>query len=347
MDDVADMAGVSRATVSRVLSGSARVATSTRERVYQAIGELGYVPNLAAQQLAGAENTTLGLLLRDPRVPTYGLLHTELSEQAGEHGAGILAAVPTPTRGADQEQSSLQRLLGSRVGGLFVATGVIGSHDLRPFLSAVPVVSVGRLEADPRIPGVSYDERTHGRMIADWVIRYGHTSVAVLAVREDISLGEGIRSAATIERLRERGCDVREVPATTFGITDENLDTFIHLVREQRITCAIFPTDRRALGFLTLARKTGVRVPEDVSVVGLDGVGVHLSLLGLATLRVPVETVARRAVEVMMAAIASRSAHHRADHGPDAPPTSHELHRGILVEGETLNIPPTPRAGDR
>src|SRR5699024_3709160 len=81
MDDVAVRAGVSRATVSRVLAGRVRVNQTTRTRVLEAINALGYVPNLVAQALATKSSPLVGLLLRNPRKPVYGLLHAELQDR--------------------------------------------------------------------------------------------------------------------------------------------------------------------------------------------------------------------------------------------------------------------------
>ena len=146
MSDVAKNAGVSRATVSRVLSGSATVAEETQERVLAAVKELGYVPNMMAQNLAYPEHnkdSLIGLLIRDPRRASYGLLFSELQRNADEQGIELLTVAPSHTQATSGAQQGLNRLLSVRVKGLLVATGVISSEDLWPFLGRVPIVSVG------------------------------------------------------------------------------------------------------------------------------------------------------------------------------------------------------------
>lgn len=285
---------------------------------------------LAASQLASGSSSVLGLLLRDPRNATYGLLHSELQRETSDAGLQLVTVVPAVEQRAAYEADALQRLLGLRVGGLFVATGVLGSEQLLPFVSTVPVVSVGRVERHPSIYAVSYDERAHGGMLVDAVVAYGHRRVGVLSPTRDVSLGEHARATAMVERLRAVGADVVEIEAVTFGVAGEGDGQIIDLVRARRITAVMFPSDQRALRFLEIADKAGVAVPDEVSVTGCDGVAVGLAHLGLQTLRVPVEAVAARAVQVMRDLIES----------PGSTAVRHEAHRGVLVAGATLSIPP-------
>lgn len=329
MDDVAARAGVSRATVSRVLGGRVAVSTKATEKVLRAIHELGYVPNMAASQLASGASSVVGLLLRDPRNPAYGLLHSHLQQATFDEDLQLVTVVPSVGQRAEFEASSLQRLLGLRVGGLFVATGVVPSAELLPFVSAVPVVSVGRIETHPRIYAVSYDESSNGAQLADLVFAYGHRRVAVLIPNVDVSVGENRRGVVMAARLRERGAEVVELAAHEFGVRGGRDDDAIRLVREGRVTAVMFPTDLRAMHFLEIAARAGVRVPDDVSVTGCDGVAFGLPLMGLATVRVPVESVARRGVQVMRQLIDA----------PGSLEVRHELHSGVLIDGPTLSVP--------
>lgn len=182
MADVARAAQVSRATVSRVLSGSDLVVDRTRERVLDAVHRLGYLPNTAAQQLAGSATSLVGLLLRDPRVPAYGMLYAHLQAAVDAAGLQLITATPGPQADHAVETARLRQLLGLRVGGLFIASGVVGSHALAPFRSVVPLVSIGRPESDESIFAVSYDEARNGEMLADQIADHGHRRVATFDV---------------------------------------------------------------------------------------------------------------------------------------------------------------------
>lgn len=332
MEDVARLAGVSRATVSRVLSGSPAVTASTREKVMNAVDELGYVPNLMAQNLANtahSKDPLVGLLLRDPRRAAYGLLFSEIQTNSHEQGLEVVTVAPTQGIGTVSEQQGLNRLLSVRVKGLFVATGVISSQDLRAFLGKVPIISVGRPEEDDRIYGVSYDEVSTGNLLADAVLAHGHTRIAVLVTSDTVSVPENTRANAIIQRLSERGIRPRAVQAATFGIANEGVGELLNLVRSKEVTAVMFPTDDRAIGFLDLAAKSGVRVPEDVSVTGADGILPGMNVMGLASVRIQTETVAARAVTVMKELIAN----------PDHP-VRHEKFPGFFMDGSSLSVPP-------
>lgn len=326
MADVAREAGVSRATVSRVLSGSAEVALERRDRILAAIDALGYIPSAGAQQLAGGRSRSIGLLIRDSRNPTYGLLHSEVQRRADEAGLDVITAMPTSYRGAPHEMDALRRLLSLRVGGLLVATGVVRTADLTQLAPVLPVVSVGRPEDDPAVYGVSYDEIGNGHMIARSLHEHGHRRVAVVRPPTEHSLAESLRGRTVTTVLRELGCEVVEVPTTQFGTASDGTERVIDLAREGAVTAAMFSSDLRMLDFVSRAREVGMEVPRDIAVIGCDGVLHGLEYMGLASVRVPVEEVARRAVEVIAQMMTAR----------EGVAIRHETYPGQLLPGASL-----------
>ncbi|MHA7291548.1 LacI family DNA-binding transcriptional regulator [Arthrobacter sp. MDT3-24] len=326
MEDVARAANVSRATVSRVLVGNPPVAAATRDKVFRAVRELGYVPNAMAQGLSKRSSDLVGLLLRDPRNPAYGRLHSLVQEAVSGHGLELITAVPHWKEGAEDELAALRRMLGLRVGGLLVSTGVIKAADLEPFLDSVPVVSVGRVEDHPRIHGVSYNEDVHGAMLADKVASAGHRSVAVLIPTVSVSTAENRRGRSMAVHLEGRGLTVHRVETDAFGQPEAGIARILDLVRDGGATAAMFPNDNRAMIFLRAARTAGLDVPGDVSVTGCDGIIPGLDLIGLATLRIPVEQVAARGVDVLESLMSNRG-------GTEV---RHEKFTGEFVPGATL-----------
>ncbi|WP_329562873.1 LacI family transcriptional regulator [Streptomyces uncialis] len=332
METVAAAAGVSRATASRVFHGSTPVAPGTRDAVHAAAETLGYVPNTMARSLAARGSDILGLLVRDPTNPAYGLLFSELQTQVSRAGLEMVTVAPSRDEGARYERQALNRLLGLRVGGMFVATGVIRAEMLEPFLDIVPVVVVGRPESHPRIHSVSYDEDGNAAQLADAVAAHGHRSVAVVTPSAANSVPEHRRGVAMARRLREHGVRVHPVASPTFGRAEEGGLDILGLHRSGRITAAMFPSDWRLLAFLPLAQAAGLQAPDDLSLTGCDGVLPGIDLLGFTTVRIPVERAARRAVEVMRALRDDRT----------RTPTEHELLPGTLVPGRTLGPAPHP-----
>ncbi|MEU4234981.1 LacI family DNA-binding transcriptional regulator [Nonomuraea sp. NPDC026600] len=326
---VAAEAGVSRATVSRVFHGTTPVAPSTREAVHAAAERLGYIPNEMARSLAASSSDIIGLLLRGPSNPAYGLLFSELQAEISRLGLQMITVAPSPTEGANFERQALNRLLGLRVGGMFVSTGVIRAEMLEPFLDVVPVVIIGRPENHPRLYSVSYDENGNATLLADAVAAQGHRDVAVVIPSAELSVAENLRGRVMAQRLKKHGVTVHRITTRTFGAVEEGIAEVMALYDVGTITAAMFPTDLRLLAFLSHARAIGVRTPEDLSVTGCDGILPGAELLGITTVRIPVERAAVRAAAVMQSMLAK----------PDRIKVEHELLPGTLLPGRTLGPP--------
>jgi DNA-binding LacI/PurR family transcriptional regulator len=324
--DVALVANVSDATVSRVLTGTTFVAESTREVVLDAIRTTGYIRNGAARQLAGHQPNVVGLLIRDTRNPYYGRLNSELQFRSFEQHLQMLTITSGFSQRAEEEETGLQTLLEQRVRGIFVATGVIPLHRLTPISEYVPVVIIGRPVTIGAINSIAYDEAATGRLAADEVLQRGHRNVAVVVPPLEISATENPRAMAMIERLEQGGGRPIAVPAPTFGSSLDGIPEIVRLARDRTISAAMFSSDERMLAFLHAAQDAGVRVPEDVSVTGVDGVLPGIELLGLSTVRLPLERVALRATEVLR--------EHLAEPGRLAP--TRELYAPTFMTGRTL-----------
>lgn len=325
MADVAREANVSNATVSRILDGAVPVSPQTKTRVLDAIEKLGYIRNEAATRLAKGTSDTVGLLMGDPTNPYYGRLHFEFQLRTAEHRLQLLTAVPTPLAGPGNQVFGLRRMLEQRVGGILVATGAISPLELLPLVSAVPTVVVGRPEDHSSLNTVSHNEIANGHLAADHVLACGHTAVAVV---DPVNVAvEHLRASAMIERLRSSGASVVPVTtAATISIDPEEIDATVHLARTGAVTAIMFPADMRLLAFLQAARQADLRVPEDVSACGIDGVLPGLELLGIATVRLPIETLARRSMEILWDQISN----------DDRSEIHHESHLGTFVPGRSL-----------
>lgn len=328
MDDVARAAGVSRATVSRVMTGNSSVSQETIARVNEVIAALGYVPNAAAQSLAGRKSDvpTVGLLLRDPASTYYGFFFSQMQRQAEESGLQLVASIPTIRGRAADELSALDRLVRLGVNGIYLATGSIKPADVESLLDTVPMISVGRPEFHDEITAISYDEEAHGEIMASNVVYHGHQSVCVVHVAAEVSSSEFHRSQAMIRTLKQAGVEVAVVDENESQQRMTTINQVLQLVWEKKVTCVMFPADYRALQFIDYCTMAGLQIPEAVSVTGVDGVFPRWQHLGLATLRLPVESVAARAAQVMSARLEN-----------PRQPVTHETFVGSFVPGRTLN----------
>lgn len=335
MEDVARAAGVSRSTVSRVFqNGGERVSADAMIRIHEAARRLGYVHNLVASGLAQRHGRQLGLLLRDATNPAYGHLHAELHRAVEAAGRTLISVTAFRHDYGTAEVEGLHRLIGQRVAGVFVGTGVTAAEDLAETVSAVPLMIVGRPNDHPRIDSVSYDERAHGRLMAEEIAARGHRRIAVLTAPVLYSRVFDLRSRSLVERCRELG--VTTVPVELLPV-EQGVVRALEVARAQSLSCIVCPVDYVALDLLRAAAARGIRVPEDVSTVGFDGLGDGLDLIGLATVRLPVAEVAHRAVARMEELLVSAQEDAEGQPTTRAPLARHTVVRGHVVPGRTLS----------
>ena len=326
VSDVAAAAGVSRATATRALKGEGRFAPETQERILAEAERLGYVRNTMAAELAAGRTGTVGLMLRDASNPAYGLLFSRLQDEAHRRGLDLV----TVTIGADvqgaEQVNALHRLLGMRVAGLIVATGGITAAQLEPFADQVPIVRAGRVETAEGIHTAHYDDPEHGRMLASHVLSLGHRRVVVLSGAEDVSFAEHLRASAMESTLVAGGATVTRVSAG--AAPTDGVDGALDAVRSGA-TAVMCASDYRQLAVMRALRAAGLSVPGDVSVTGCDGILPGADLLGLTTLRIPVEAVAAAAVETMQRLLSGSGAE------SDSAETVRQPFVGTLVPGST------------
>lgn len=297
ISDVAAEAGVSRATATRALQGKGRFSEDTRARLLEVSERLGYVPNIGAAELAAGRTGVVGLMLRDASNPAYGLLFSELQNAALARGMELLTVTIGADPGGHRQVQALRRLLGMRVAGLIVATGGVSTAQLMPFAEEVPIIRAGRPESGSRIHAVSYDEHAHGDLLADHVLGLGHRRIAVLVTDRDGSFPEHVRATAMRDRLEASGAEVTAVVAG--AEPDSGIPALLDLARRGAVSAVMCPSDMRQLAFLRAARAAGLSVPAEVSVTGCDGILPGADLLGLTTVRIPVEEVAHAVVDAM------------------------------------------------
>ncbi|WP_067196433.1 LacI family DNA-binding transcriptional regulator [Microbacterium sp. XT11] len=326
ISDVAAAAGVSRATATRALKGEGRFAPETRDRILEVAERLGYVRNTMAAELAAGRTGTVGLMLRDASNPAYGLLFSRLQDEGHRRGLDLV----TVTIGADEQGAkqvgALHRLLGMRVAGLIVATGGITAAQLEPFADQVPILRAGRVESSERIHTVHYDDSGHGRLLAEHILSLGHRKVVVLAGSPEASYPEHLRATAMQETLSAGGAEVTMIAAGAGPA--EGVDQALSAVRVGA-TAVMCASDYRQLAVMRAARAAGMDVPGDVSVTGCDGILPGADLLGLTTVRIPVEEVAAAAVETMQTLLTTES----------PVPTVRRGFTGTLVPGTTAASP--------
>ncbi|MFW0775529.1 LacI family DNA-binding transcriptional regulator [Paenarthrobacter nitroguajacolicus] len=267
MEDVARVAGVSHQTVSRVLNNHPNVSSKTRERVEQAITELGYRRNTAARSLVTRRSQTIGVL--GSEMAQYGPSHTLLGVQQAAREAGYFVSVAglryvTP----ETIKDAMAHFMDQGVDGIVVTVPHPGTFDvLKDITAQVPLVAVGSI-GDEHLTGATVDQRKGARLAVEHLLDLGHQRIGHLSGPSD-----WIDAAARIEGWRD-ALTRAGVDAVTLIEGDWSAECGyregLKIAADRSVTALFVANDQMALGVLRAFNELGVRVPEDISVVGFD-----------------------------------------------------------------------------
>ncbi|SCF24202.1 LacI family DNA-binding transcriptional regulator [Micromonospora mirobrigensis] len=302
--DVAAAAGVSVTTVSHVLNNKSgtRVSPETRERVESAARQLGYAANGLARGLRLQRSHTLGLLSDViATTPHAGRIILGAQETASARGWVLMLL----TTGGDPqvERREIQALAQHRVDGVLYATMYHRVVEVPDELRPMPVVLLDAASTDPSLPSVVPDETGGGRVAVRELLNRGHRRIGFVTNVDDIPATRG-RLLGYQEALREAA-----VPYRPDLVLDEVSDTLGGyraarelLTRPQRPTALFCFNDRMAMGAYRAAAELGLRIPDDLSVIGFDNQeliadGLHP---GLTTVALPHYEMGAWAVETMV-----------------------------------------------
>ncbi|GAA1383775.1 MULTISPECIES: LacI family DNA-binding transcriptional regulator [Catellatospora] len=291
LEQVAQRAGVSRATVSRVVNDSPTVAESIRTAVRRAIDELGYVPNQAARSLVTQRTDSYALIL--PESPSRVFSDDQFFP-------GIIRGVSQELDSADKQlvlmvagsQASHDRIeryaLARHIDGVLIAS-MHGADPLPGTLArmGIPVLCGGRPLGQTRVPYVEVDNVNGGRMAVRHLLETGRTRIATIAGPQDMVAG--------IDRLtgyREelRGSDRRSIVAVGDFTRDSGAVAMRQLLEDDPDLDAVFvASDLMAHGALQALQAAGRRVPDDVAVIGFDDIALaRYTEPPLSTVRQPI-----------------------------------------------------------
>jgi DNA-binding LacI/PurR family transcriptional regulator len=311
MADVAARAGVSHQTVSRVVNGSPSVAPSTRERVEQAIAELGYRPNIAARALVTGSTRTIGLVTVN--IAQYGPAQTMLGLERAARAAGYSLSVSIlDDASAEAMRDAVDRFVSQSVDAVVaLSTYDDAAEALRSLEAPVPLVAVQVGGGEDR-PAVGVDQVEGARLATRHLLELGHRTVHHVTGPADSQEArgriEGWRSALTAA-----GAPVPELlhgdwtPPSGYAAGKQ----LAAQVREGGAVTAVFlANDQMALGLLAALHEEGLSVPRDVSVVGFDDLPeAPYFTPPLTTVRQDFAELGRRGVQLVLARLAGENLH--------------------------------------
>jgi DNA-binding LacI/PurR family transcriptional regulator len=311
MADVAVRAGVSHQTVSRVINGHPSVAPLTRERVQQAIAELGYRPNLAARALVTGSTRTIGLVT--VKINQYGPAQTMLGLEKAARAAGYSVSISIlDDASAEAMREAVDRFVAQSVAAVVaLSTYDDAAEALHSIEAPVPLVAVQVGGADGR-PAVGVDQESGARLATRHLLGLGHRTVHHVAGPVDSQEARG-RTAGWRSELVAAGAVVPEIlrgdwtPSSGYA-AGRTLAARIRAGED--ITAVFLANDQMALGLLAALHEEGLDIPADVSVVGFDDLPeAPYFTPPLTTVRQDFAELGRRGVQLVLARLAGEDLH--------------------------------------
>jgi LacI family transcriptional regulator len=269
IDTVALAAGVSPSTVSRILNGTAVVNDAKRKAVEQAIQQLGYIPNLNARGLAGGRSLSVGVVTQALDSPFYGTALRGIEDELEKTNYQCLF-----TSGhwdAKAEARCIETLRSRRVDGIIVLTGRLSNQMLKNYAKALPIVITGRELAATGIASLKFDDYQGALLAVQHLIDLGHRRIAFIAGHP--------QHPDSKERLQAykdalAAADIAYDPALfaqgNYSEDSGQAATAALLSQRTPFTALFASNDQMAFGAAVALHRQGLRVPDDISLVGFD-----------------------------------------------------------------------------
>lgn len=307
LEEVADVARVSRATASRVVNGDRRVGTEARTAVEDAVRRLGYRPNLAARRLVTRRSDSVAVVIPEPSAQVFGdpffpRLLRGISDALAAEAMQLVLLMPQGP--ADEERAERYLTAGHGDGVLLVSL-----HDRDPLPAAlrrhrVPMVIAGR----PQEPGTTFvdvDNRAGARSAVRHLAEFGRRRIATIAGPQDMAPGfdrlAGWTDAVASARLDP---DRRRIEVADFSMDGGRIAMERLLERDPSIDAVFVASDLMAVGALAALREAGRDVPADVAVVGFDDAPIASTTdPQLTSVRQPIEEMGREMVRLVLSEI--------------------------------------------
>jgi LacI family transcriptional regulator len=328
--DVAAAAGVSKSTVSNVVRGADDVAEATRARVQAAIARLNYTPNAIARQFVQQRTMMLGVLVGDLSNPYHAQMTQVVERAASSHGYTTMFS---NIEGCSEERAitGVQALLQHRVAGIVFLAFIARTRELDEALqrAGVPIVFLGLNERWG--DSVGPRDRQGGTLAAQHLLKLGHHRIAY--VRTPLVEASGDRARHDGYRAALRRAGVSPLPvfawrpgaaSITIGREAQELGSAL---RGRGAPTALFVSnDIGAIALIEACEQVGLRIPDDVSVVGFDDIALAgLRRISLTTIAQPLDAQAERAVGLLLERIAN----------PDLAPRHENAAVELRVRGST------------
>jgi len=292
---IADEAGVSKSTVSRVINNKAGVKDSTREKVSKVIKDLNYKPNSSAKGLASKKTNTIGLVVSDITDPFFAIFVKGAERKAMEANYNMMLANSHWV--VEEELKCIQMFEEGRVDGILMISGGsearldnylnnLASHNLQ-------IVVVDRKIENEKIPKLNSDNVDAGYRATKYLLDLGHKKIAHIK-GEDVasSAASNERLAGYKKALAEAGIEEEIIYPGFFAREEAEKATHKLLQEHPEVTAIFYSSDMMAIGGLKAIKDEGLKIPDDISIIGIDGIEMA------ALMDPPITTLAQPAYEM-------------------------------------------------
>ncbi|MDO5409999.1 MAG: LacI family DNA-binding transcriptional regulator [Lachnospiraceae bacterium] len=301
MKDVADMAHVSQATVSRVLSGHPSVKPDTKKRVLQCIKKLNYQPNIAARKLAGGNTGLIGIILPEISNPFYGEILHAIEEQADFEGYSII--VCCTDRDLNREKNILNKLQALKVDGII--TMPVSTENSRQAYQKLDIPIIVATKQMEGFSSVSVSHYSAGKRIARYLLELGYERIGYV--------GSTAPDSASIMKLKgfqdylnNAGFEMTDLigSRSSASVTTSSMQKLVskYLQKNGLHSDALFACDDvTACETIHALIQAGYQVPDDVAVVGFDNSLLARKMTpSVSSLAQPLGEIGRRAVDMLV-----------------------------------------------
>ena len=325
LKDVALRAGVSRSAVSRTFTDGASVSSRMREKVENAASELGYRPNRLASSLTTGRTKLIGLVSNNFHNPIFLEVFDLFTRGLQSRG---LRPLLVNLSGETDPASSVEMLREYSVDGVVVASSTLSPDFARRFADAgMPVVhAFGRKSDAPRVHVVGIDNVACGAMAARALLAKGYKSIAMLAGPQDATSSQDRLKGFLEESAKAVGCEASYSFASDYAY-DAGRKEMTRLLSQAPVAEGYFcGDDVLSMGAMSALRDHGLRVPEDLGLIGLNDMSMAAwESFALTTIHQPIQEIATACMDLMEDILA----------GDDGPPQSqvfecHVVHRNTL-----------------
>lgn len=302
--DVASLANVSQSTVSRVLnpnSDQIMISGETAQRVRDAVEQLGYSPNPIARALRGERTNMIGLIVREITDPFFAGLIEILNSEARRREFNVILGYAHSDPGEGLEMA---RVLDSRQmdGVIFLGDLRNDKEVLQSYINrAHPIVALCRGRKIPGLPTVNCDNKLGIRMLTEHLCDLGHQIITFI---DGGWFGDVLERREEFLRIKEETSRCSQFSWVQAADDDFNggygvIDELLNL--NPKPTAVIGSSDTLAIGLIKAATERGIRIPEDLCVVGFDDITIaKYTYPSLTTIRQPIEEMAQKAIEILI-----------------------------------------------